>query len=450
MYIDLPQRGALMFASEEMTRFPTDNLAMVNDLMRTGTLRSSKCIGAFLSVERQHFWIGNSDMVFADMPLRHGRLHLSAPQIYAVALESLMPLSPGLSFLNVGFGTGYFSSLVSELTGELSTNHGIDIWPETLAHAKERCGQLNKRGMEFSLGNVYQLDVNRTMRYDRIYMGACATSRSKYLYRLLAVGGILVGPFQAGRTQQLRRVIRKTETHFSVEVLESVRFASLVEPPASKAKEIRTVDARRDSDDVHIGLPGVPFTFALFDRPWSPARAAVFPESFRRTVAMSLERPRDGTGVPREIWIQHIFPWCSKSWFEPARDRSVKRDGGSEMSDDDISTCAPSSQTTPVAGPDAAPAAIHEDTLDLDTVLFEVFGNGHRHVIGAEGDPDDLPDEGPHYPMQVLNILAEQEDQLDDALEEESDEEEEEEEAWDDGDGGVAAVDEGHAAQENV
>ena len=55
-----------------------------------------------------------------------------------------------------------------------------------------------------------------TSGYDRIYIGACANSRSKYLYRrlssvftlvcpslnlkhgrLLEVGGVLIGPFQA-------------------------------------------------------------------------------------------------------------------------------------------------------------------------------------------------------------------------------------------------------------
>merc|ERR1719199_1559281 len=136
-----------------------------------------------------------------------------------------------MSFLNIGSGTGYFNSLVSEAIGDLSTNHGIDIWQETLAHARERCDALDKRGIEFFFGNVYELDIKQTMRYDRIYLGACANSSSKYLYRLLQVGGILVGPFQVGRSQQqLRRVVRQSEREFSVEVLEAVRFATLVEP----------------------------------------------------------------------------------------------------------------------------------------------------------------------------------------------------------------------------
>merc|ERR1719284_1365906 len=135
-----------------------------------------------------------------------------------------------MSFLNVGSGTGYFSSVVAELCGPDAVSDGIDIWPETVAHARECCHQLGKDHITFTEGNVYQLDVEQGMRYDRIYLGACASAKSKYLYRLLEVGGILIGPFQAGHMQQLRRVVRRTEAHFSVQVLNSVQFTSLVEP----------------------------------------------------------------------------------------------------------------------------------------------------------------------------------------------------------------------------
>merc|ERR1719478_35826 len=206
---------------------------MVQELEDSGTLTTPACVAAFQAVDRQHFWVpGGAELAYADMPLRHGRLHQSAPHIYARALESLMPLKPGMSFLNVGSGTGYFSSIISELCGADAISDGIDIWPETIAHARECCQRLDKEHITFTEGNVYQLDVEQGMRYDRIYLGACANAKSKYLYRLLEVGGILVGPFQAGHMQQLRRVVRRTEAHFGVEVLNSVQFTMLVEPPA--------------------------------------------------------------------------------------------------------------------------------------------------------------------------------------------------------------------------
>mmetsp|Transcript_26696 Transcript_26696/g.83183 ORF Transcript_26696/g.83183 Transcript_26696/m.83183 type:complete len:534 (+) Transcript_26696:94-1695(+) len=439
-----------MSQRDEVRGLPGSNAAMVEELVRSGSLRSQECITAFQAIDRQHFWPADSgELAYADMPLRSGRLHLSAPHIYGKALESLMPLRPGMSFLNVGSGTGYFTSIISELIGDLATNHGIDIWPETVAHAVQRCRLLGKTNIDFSLGNAYQLNINQTMRYDRIYLGACANSRSKYLYRLLEVGGILIGPFQAGQTQQLRRVVRQTETLFNVEVLGSVQFASLVEPPPASSRPPTPLQpepfpgrsgtatpylAGEDGQQA-VGLPGVPFTFSLCERPWTPERCWLYPASYRRTVAMGLLcKPRDQSipCLPTEIWIKHIFPWCPKWWFEanrlplamaasPNKKACKDHDAGEDAeSDDAASTRAPSSavpsvQTTPESGPSRPPADIEgeqsADAIDLGDVCFEVFGNGQRHAIGADHDPDDYmePDDGHRLvvPLRVLQFLAE-------------------------------------------
>jgi len=446
---------------DEMRGLPVSNAAMVDELVHSGSLRSQECIAAFQAVDRQHFWPAESgELAYADMPLRSGRLHLSAPHIYAKALESLMPLTPGMSFLNVGSGTGYFNSIISELIGELATNHGIDIWSDTVNHAMQRCRSLGKTNIEFTLGNAYQLNINQTMRYDRIYLGACANSRSKYLYRLLEVGGILIGPFQVGHTQQLRRVVRQTETLFNVEVLGSVQFASLVEPPPSSPRPPQpglpepsrghsgatTPRFTAEDNSQTVGLPGVPFTFSLCERPWTPERCWMYPASYRRTVAMGLLcRARDQSlpCLPTEIWVKHIFPWCPKWWFEASRvalpmATSHKKGKGhdgedAEQSDGAASTRAsdaastrasssaiPSAQSTPETGPSQPPADIEVDEgameaaeepssdppLELGDVCFEIFGNGQRHAIGAEDDPDDMePDEG-LVPLRVLQLLA--------------------------------------------
>eukprot|EP00971_Amphidinium_carterae_P259389 5147080-Amphidinium_carterae.1 len=71
-----------------------------------------------------------------------------------------------------GSGTGYFNSIIADLTGNLAVNHGIDVWPETVAHAQERCAILDKDHIEFTTGNIYQLDVSKTIRYDRVYVVA--------------------------------------------------------------------------------------------------------------------------------------------------------------------------------------------------------------------------------------------------------------------------------------
>lgn len=332
----LTLRALLMHNDEGAT-----NAAMVEDLRRARALHSPECINAFKKVDRGHFWVeGSGSIAYADMPLRHGKLHQSAPHIYARALEALLPLRPGVSFLNVGSGTGYFSCLVHELTGEGSVNDGIDIWPETVAHAQDRCRTAGRRGIELREGNVYQLDINVCMRYDRIYIGACASQQAAYLYDLLELGGILVAPFQSGHSQQLRRVVRQSETQFKVEVLNLVQFATLVEPAPTAAPEphVNRISFLTEDEEVTpaapdaaeevvksgaspiAGLPGVPFTFAIRQRPWTLERSWAFPATFRSVAAAVVTcRARDLSQLclPLEIWVGHILPWCPRWWFEP-------------------------------------------------------------------------------------------------------------------------------------
>lgn len=558
------------------------NAAMVDLLARSGALRSPGCVAAFKAVDRRHFWTtGSGDLAYADMPLRAGRLHISAPHIYAKALESLMPLEPGMSFLNVGSGTGYFNSVVAELTGAMSTNHGIDICEETVQHAAHRCGMVEKVHIEFTTGNVYQLDVNATMRYDRIYLGACANSRSKYLYRLLEVGGLLIGPFQSGHSQQLRRVVRRTETQFNVEVLGSVQFASLIEPaplappqvtapsvlagrlpppvppvppvpreaasaavgwaaaaraaaaavawaaaavpplvppvpreaagaavgwaaaavppgswaaappvpreaavpppvhagrgasaprwraggargarggalfapaargvapaPPATAQEEATLGrpggganasaqgvsgrgssvaeraALADAAGGSGGLPGVAFTFALRERPWTRERSWLYPASFRRTVRMGLLcRPLNPglPSLPPEVWVSYILPWCRKSWFEPVQDveEMEEGDGRPELALPLAAAGAGAAQAGPSRPSPEMEGLSRQASLrpvrSRRHALIEVFDNGIRHTIGARGDPDDVDvvmhqvDSRLAVPLRVLQLLA--------------------------------------------
>lgn len=293
---------------------------MIEQLKRSGALRSSACIRAFLAVDRAHFVPPSvKQQAYMDMPLRSsgGRLHLSAPHIYAAALEAFLPMTPGMSCLNIGSGTGYFSSLVSELIGLESVNDGVETSPRAVAHARKQCALLGKQKINFVEGNIFQLDVKMCMRYDRIYIGACADARATYLLSLLEVGGICVGPFQVGTSQQFQKIVRQSENNYQVQILAAVHFTLLALPAAST--DIPSTDQSAGDREVR-GLPGVPFTFCIRQKPWSLESNAAFPASFRCVVDM-LRDPaartgaNGGRGLPQEIWLD-ILPWCSRYWFE--------------------------------------------------------------------------------------------------------------------------------------
>eukprot|EP00435_Cladocopium_sp_Y103_P051553 s1426_g16.t1 len=150
-------------------------------------------------------------------------------------------------------------------------------------------------------------------------IGACACPRAQYLYSLLEVGGILVGPFQSGHSQQLRRVIRESETHFKIEILNSVHFAALIEPPTSTdagdMEQAGGTPVPPPGTPV-VGLPGVPFAFALRQKPWTVERNWAYPHSFRCITAVLLRSKNSSGLLPMELWIEHVLPWCPRWWFD--------------------------------------------------------------------------------------------------------------------------------------
>jgi hypothetical protein len=276
---------------------------------------------------------------------------------------------------------------------------------------------------------VYKLDVEQGMRYDRIYLGACANAKSKYLYRLLEVGGVLVGPFQAGHMQQLRRVVRRTEAHFAVEVLNSVQFATLVEPTPVIMPTIESQGQEAAIEDSRpCGLKGVPFTFALRERPWALERNLSYPASFREAAQTLINgRPRDPftSSLPPEIWADHVLPWCSRMWFEakppaPVSKQSkmrvaltfvaevvktrFRRRFSSASNDGDADSDGGSTRASSIDGSQGGPlrrrtssmtslGSISSESSPNELTLYEALGNGRSHAIGSTSDPDDMANE---------------------------------------------------------
>jgi len=274
------------------------NAEMVSELAEKGAICSAEVRRAFEHVDRKEFVPNKAaSFVYKDVPIRQGVHHLSAPGIYAGALEALMPLRKGMSFLNIGSGSGYLSCLVSCLTGPTGTSHGIDVHPEMVRFAQERAAELGMP-IEFRAGSYKDLDPDLSMRFDRIYVGACAPADATHLYELLEVGGALLAPFAVQeRVQQLRRVTRLSETEWHVEVLKHVQFSMLQESKESEAKT----------------------PFGLTAPVWTRASHQQFPEDFKRALeAVLLGRSESETSLPVGVWHEHIFPCVPKKWFVPS------------------------------------------------------------------------------------------------------------------------------------
>lgn len=72
---------------------------------------------------------------YKDLAWKDGNLHLSAPCIYSEVLENL-ELGEGMCFLNIGSGTGYFSTMCGLIIGNSGVNHGIELYPDVANYAR--------------------------------------------------------------------------------------------------------------------------------------------------------------------------------------------------------------------------------------------------------------------------------------------------------------------------
>ena len=112
----------------------------------------------------------------------------------------------GLSFLNVGSGTGYLSTLVGLIIGRKGINHGVDVYEDAIDYANKNVTKFIKYGEAFDhnefckpffvRANGLCLDSNFRL-YDRVYCGARIPDEKclENIKRLVKPHGILIYPY---------------------------------------------------------------------------------------------------------------------------------------------------------------------------------------------------------------------------------------------------------------
>lgn len=163
----------------------TNNEELSEALEALERLSSPHVIAAFRHVDRGFFVPAeHRGKIYDDRPFREevpggdGFLHMSAPHMYAMILEHLeIEPSSGLSFLNIGSGTGYLSSIAAFLVGAEGSVHSIEVYPKVVEWAKQKFAEFGgtpiipgmphrgcnrdvlAKDFKFVVGNALAIDV---------------------------------------------------------------------------------------------------------------------------------------------------------------------------------------------------------------------------------------------------------------------------------------------------
>jgi len=226
------------------------NEELVAGLKDNGVLKSATVEEAMLKIPRGEFVTEDlKEEAYIDTPLRIASMafNISAPHMYAVCLEQLN-LQPGMSFLDIGSGSGHFTALAAYLVGNKGISHGIDIRQDIVSFGETNCKSLaTKIGLDFTclkffLRNCFLPTIN-AIQYDRIHVGACCPEANlQDLVKLLKPNGILVTPL----LDKMVKVTKLSDGKVKTDFLMSVRYGDLIIPSEAEVKEAqRAVDREK-------------------------------------------------------------------------------------------------------------------------------------------------------------------------------------------------------------
>ncbi|XP_056363103.1 protein-L-isoaspartate O-methyltransferase domain-containing protein 2 isoform X1 [Oenanthe melanoleuca] len=224
-----------------------DNDELIDNLKEAQYIRTELVEQAFRAIDRADYYLEEfKDNAYKDLAWKHGNIHLSAPCIYSEVMEAL-DLQPGLSFLNLGSGTGYLSSMVGLILGPFGVNHGVELHSDVIEYAKQKLDFFIKTSDSFDrfefcepsfvIGNCLEISPDCT-QYDRVYCGAGVQKEHEdYMKSLLKVGGILVMPLE----EKLTKITRVGPSAWETKKILAVSFAPLIQPNHSDSGKSRLV-----------------------------------------------------------------------------------------------------------------------------------------------------------------------------------------------------------------
>lgn len=203
---------------------------LVEKLKKEGVLRTPAIIKAFLDNDRKDFILPEyQNYVYEDapLPIDFGQT-ISQPFTVAFMLEKLRP-EKGQRVLDVGFGSGWTTALLSSIVGSKGQVYAIEILAEVFEFGEKNLEKLGRKNIKLRLGSGWD-GWPEFEPYDRILVSAAASEVPKKLKRQLVVKGRMVIPVGASPWlgQSVKLVERLGENDFKEEDNHGFAFVPLV------------------------------------------------------------------------------------------------------------------------------------------------------------------------------------------------------------------------------
>ena len=150
---------------------------------------------------------------------------LSQPYIVARMTEILLSGGPLKKVLEIGTGSGYQTTILSQLVTEVCTVERIE---PLLKKATDRFRRLGLKNISAELSDG-SFGWDKHAPYDGIITTAAPQTVPEELLRQMAPNGILVIPVGNGQSQDLRVLKRVGDSsEFDEEIVEKVKFVPLL------------------------------------------------------------------------------------------------------------------------------------------------------------------------------------------------------------------------------
>lgn len=172
-------------------------MALLDDLIKRGWLKTEKIIKAFEEIKRIDFLPENvKDLAELNeaLPIGWGQT-ISQPLVVAFMLELLRP-KKGDRILDVGSGSGWTSALLAHIVGKEGKIIAIEIIPELTEFGKKNVKKYNfvEKGIVKFICADGSRGYENEAPFDKILASASARQVPKAWKEQLKIGGRIVTP----------------------------------------------------------------------------------------------------------------------------------------------------------------------------------------------------------------------------------------------------------------